>query len=71
MQAEAILIKQTESWALITQDDEVSISATYGDYATLADMAFDMLDRKEIISFATHKEDGTVTTYPREFNSLA
>jgi len=65
MQAEAILIKQAESWAIITQENEVSISAIYGDYATLADKAFDMLDRREIISFATHKEDGTITTYPR------
>ena len=64
MQAEAILIKQAESWALITQDDEVSISATYGDYATLADKAFDMLDRKDIFYFEIHKEDGTVAKYP-------
>jgi hypothetical protein len=64
MQAEAILIKQTDSWALITQENEVSISATYGDYATLADRAFDMLDRKDIFGFEIHTEDGTVSKYP-------
>ena len=64
MQAEAILIKQEGGWALIRQDSETEISGMYGDFATLADKAFDMLDRKDIFRLEVHQEDGSIKTYP-------
>jgi len=65
MHTEGMLIKQEKSWALITKKDEERHQLFYADYATLADMSFDMLDRREILSLVIHKEYGTVTTYPR------